>query len=182
MDHHPAARMSLRDRFPQLDTGVAEIVGGDVAEDIGGHHAHRGPAQHLVTERTGTVAQHDPVGILLDDPEITLDAALEVDQHGRDLLARQAVNRQSGLVVMVDLLADLGTPPTTSIEQRQNSPCHCLLNTLPLSRSFLHAKIFGSKAQSISLWLRMIVNLNKFVLPSTIDDIPGVIFMADSIT
>ena len=21
-------------------------------------------------------------------------------------------------------------PPTTSIEQRQNSPCHCLLNTL----------------------------------------------------
>jgi fido (protein-threonine AMPylation protein) len=22
-------------------------------------------------------------------------------------------------------------PPTTSIEQRQNSPCHCLLNTLP---------------------------------------------------
>src|SRR4029453_5687396 len=58
---------------------------------------------------------------------------------------------------------DLGTPPTTSIEQRQNSPCHCLLNTLPLSRSFLHAKIFGSKAQSISLWLTMIVNLNKFV-------------------
>src|SRR4051794_29749868 len=22
-------------------------------------------------------------------------------------------------------------PPTTSIEQRQNSPCHCLINTLP---------------------------------------------------
>src|SRR3954469_16218886 len=27
-------------------------------------------------------------------------------------------------------------PPTTSIEQRQNSPCHCFLNTLGLSRWF----------------------------------------------
>src|SRR3954452_2570248 len=26
-------------------------------------------------------------------------------------------------------------PPTTSIEQRQNSPCHCLLNTLNEIRS-----------------------------------------------
>ena len=67
MDHHPAAQVSLGNRLLQLDTGIAEIVGGDVTEDIGGHHAHRGPAQHLVAERTGTVAEHDPVGILLEE-------------------------------------------------------------------------------------------------------------------
>jgi len=42
-------------------------------------------------------------------------------------------------------------PPTTSIEQRQNSPCHCLLNTLkhsasPSSRS--PAAVMESSSQS----------------------------------
>ena len=35
-------------------------------------------------------------------------------------------------------------PPTTSIEQRQNSPCHCLLNTL-------HNKNCGSADQAAAM-------------------------------
>lgn len=79
MDNNPAARIPLGNRLLQLDLGIAQVVGGDVAEDIRGHHAHRGPSQHLVAERAGTIAEHDPVGILLDHPEVALDPPLEID-------------------------------------------------------------------------------------------------------
>src|SRR3954471_3084272 len=41
-------------------------------------------------------------------------------------------------------------PPTTSIEQRQNSPCHCLLNTLPSGSLYrAHPILQGSAMDKI---------------------------------
>jgi hypothetical protein len=106
MDDHAAAGMALRDGLFEDDLGIAEVIGGDAAEDVGGHHAHRGSADDLLGERAGPVAEDDLVVILLDDEEVALDATLEVHEHGGHLLPREFGDDQGGLIGLIDLVAD----------------------------------------------------------------------------
>src|SRR4051812_17370864 len=72
VDHHPATGVAAGNGLLQLDLGIAEIAGGDLAEHVGGHHAHAWPPDHLFGEGAGAVAQDDLVFALLDDEKITL--------------------------------------------------------------------------------------------------------------
>src|SRR6185503_18425739 len=92
MDHHPAFSVAARDGAVDDDSRIAEMVRGDVAEDVGGHHAEGRPAANLVAERAGAVPQDDPVLVLLDDEKVTLDAVLEIREHFRDLAAVETLD------------------------------------------------------------------------------------------
>src|SRR5581483_11540285 len=76
VDDHPTLGRAPGDRFAQFNLAVPEVVGGDVAENVRGHHAHRRPPEHLFGKRASPVAEHDLVLALVDDKEITLDPAL----------------------------------------------------------------------------------------------------------
>ena len=106
VDHDAAAGVAPGDRLLQLDLGVAEVVGGDAAEHVRGHHAHRRPALDQLAERAGAVAEHDLLVVLRDDVEVALDATLEVDQDRGDLRPVEAADLQCCAVVAIDRGAD----------------------------------------------------------------------------
>src|SRR5688500_5321126 len=59
-------------------------------------------------------------------------------------------------------------PPTTSIEQRQNSPCHCLLNTLRHRRS--ETDFTRHRTLPFPVVLLFLLNLVKGALQRELDD------------
>ena len=106
MDDDLAACVTPRDRLLDDDLRVSEILRGDAAEHVRRHHAQGRPADDLVAERAGAVAEHDAIVALFDDEEVPLYPALQVDEHVGDLLAAQALDVQRGCVRGVDLVPD----------------------------------------------------------------------------
>jgi hypothetical protein len=62
---------------------------------------------HFVFEGAAPVAEHDLLVGLLDDVEVAVDAALQVDEHAGDLFTAERVDLQGRAVVAVDRTPDV---------------------------------------------------------------------------
>ena len=59
-----------------------------------------GRPDDLFGERAPAVAEHDLVLVLLDDKEIALDPAFQIDQHIAHLVARQTTGPECRFVTL----------------------------------------------------------------------------------
>src|ERR1700679_4722 len=57
IDDDTALRMTFGDCALQLDFAIFKIFGGDVAEDVGCHHAHRRATENFLGKRASAIAE-----------------------------------------------------------------------------------------------------------------------------
>jgi hypothetical protein len=85
---------------------VAEVVRGDGAEDVRGHHAQRVAVADVLAKRAGPVAEDDPAFRRVHEIEVALDTTLQVDQHVCDALPVELFHAERAPVHAVDPVAN----------------------------------------------------------------------------